>query len=120
MKSCQVIASDESNLLRKVDFLLESSFQVIAFYIPLEEGYVVIIVANFDYKWARQLFSGHHKIISDWFIFSEYFPIGGLISLWSHGFSIFQSRIAKWSLPNSKAPNTCEDKKRRQIVPVLK
>ena len=50
MKSCQVIASDESNLLRKVDFLLESSFQVIAFYIPLEEGYVVIIVANFDYK----------------------------------------------------------------------
>ena len=31
MKSCQVIASDKSNLLRKVVFLLKSSFQVIAF-----------------------------------------------------------------------------------------
>ena len=49
-KSCQVIASDKSNLLRKVDFLLKSCFQVIAFLIPLEIGYLVIIVVNFVYK----------------------------------------------------------------------
>ena len=46
MKSCKVIASDESNLLRKVDFLLKSSFHVIAFLILLEVGYLVIIVAK--------------------------------------------------------------------------
>ena len=48
------------------------------------------------------------------------FLIGGLTSLWSRGFTIFQSRIPKWLLSNSKAVNTCEDKKRRQIVPILK
>ena len=40
LKSCQLIASDKSNLLRKVDFLLESRFQVIAFFISLEVGYL--------------------------------------------------------------------------------
>ena len=29
--SCQVIASDKSNLLRKVNFLLKSGFQLIVF-----------------------------------------------------------------------------------------
>ena len=29
LESCQVIAFDKSNLLRKVDFLLKSGFQVI-------------------------------------------------------------------------------------------
>ena len=31
LKSCQVIASDKHNLLRKVDFLQKSGFHVIAF-----------------------------------------------------------------------------------------
>ena len=74
LKSCQVIASDKSNLLEKIDFLLKSGFQVIAFFILLEVGCLAIIVINFTYKWAQQLFLRHHKIISDWFIFLEYFP----------------------------------------------
>ena len=56
MKSCQVIASDKSNLLRKVDFLLKIGFQVIAFFLSLEVQYLAIIVVNFVYKRARQLF----------------------------------------------------------------
>ena len=52
--------------------------------------------------------------------FQNNFPIGSLVSLWSHGFTIFQGRIRKLLLSNSKAVNTCEDKKRRQCVPVLK
>ena len=35
LKSCQVIAYDDSNLRIKVDFLLKMSFQVIVFFIPL-------------------------------------------------------------------------------------
>ena len=120
MKSCQVIASDKSTLLRKVDFLLKSGFQVIAFLIPWVVGYLVITVVNFVYKWARQLFLGHHKIMSDLFMFSNIFPIGSLISLWTRGFTIFQSKIPKWLLSNSKTINTCEDKKKRQTVPVSK
>ena len=42
--------SDKSNLLRKVDFLLTSVFQVLAFFIPLEVGYLVLIVVDFVYK----------------------------------------------------------------------
>ena len=45
-----MIASDKSNLLRKADFLQKSSFQVTAFSIPLEVGYLVIIPLNFVYK----------------------------------------------------------------------
>ena len=37
-----ISASNKSNLLRKVDFLLKIDFQVIAFFIPLEVGYLVI------------------------------------------------------------------------------
>ena len=151
MKSCQVIASYKSILLRKVDFLLKSGFQVVAFFIPLEVWYLVIIVVNFVYKWPRQLFLGYHKIISDctawklskygvfsgpyflafvinmekYFVslriqpecgkirtrknsvfghfshsvglyFWNIYPIGGLISLWVRGFTIFQSRAPKW------------------------
>ena len=41
--------------------------------------------------------------MSDWFIgFRNIFPIGGLISLWSRGFTIIQSRISKQLLSNSK------------------
>ena len=65
LKTCQVLASDKSNLVRKVDFFLKNDFQVMAFSILLEVGYLVIIVVNFVYKWARQLFSGSHKIMSD-------------------------------------------------------
>ena len=38
------------------------------------------------------------------------FPVGGFTSLWSRGFTIFQSRVAKRLLSNYKAVNTCEDK----------
>ena len=50
LKICQVLASDKSNLVRKVDFFLKNGFQVIAFSILLEVGYLVIIVVNFVYK----------------------------------------------------------------------
>ena len=119
LKSCQVIASDKSNLLRKVDFLLKSGFQVIEFFTPLEVGSLLFIVVNSVYKWAQQLFLGHHKIISEWLYFRNIFLISGLISLGSRGVTIFQRRIPKWFLSNSKAINSCEDKKRKQIVPIL-
>ena len=73
LKSSQVIVSDKSNLARKVDFLLKSSFQIMTIFIPLKVGYLVIIVVNFSCKWAQQFFSGCHKIMFDWFIFLEYF-----------------------------------------------
>ena len=44
------MASEKSNLLRKVDFLLKSVFQDIVFFIRLEVGYLVIIFVNFVYK----------------------------------------------------------------------
>ena len=43
-ESCQLIASDKSNLLRKVLFLLKSGFQVMAFFFLSEVGYIVTIV----------------------------------------------------------------------------
>ena len=36
---------------------------------------------------------GTHKIMSDWLYFRDIFLNGGLISLWSRRFTIFQSRI---------------------------
>ena len=120
MKNCRVIASDKSNLLRKVDYLLKSCFPVKAFFIPLEVGYLVRIVVNSVYKYAQQLLS-RHKIISDWLVFSEYFPdwwFRFIMLMWP--FTIFQSRIPKWLLSNSKAINRYEGTKRRQIVPILK
>ena len=39
-----------SNLLKKVHILLVSDFQVIAFFIPLEVGYLFIIVVNFELR----------------------------------------------------------------------
>ena len=50
LKSSQVIVSDKSNLARKVDFLLKSSFQIMTIFIPLKVGYLVIIVVNFSCK----------------------------------------------------------------------
>ena len=95
---------------------MKGDFHVIAFFILLAVGYLVTTVLNFVYKWAQQLFLRHEKIISHWFIFSEYFLTGGLASLWSRGFNIFQSRI----LSSAKAMNICEDTKSKQSVPVLK
>ena len=66
MKSCKLVALINLNLLIEVYLVLKSGFQVIAFFILLKVGYLVTIV-------VRQLFSGHYKIMSDWFIFSEYF-----------------------------------------------
>ena len=42
-----LIASDRTNLIRKVYFLLKSGFQVIAFSIIIEAGYLVTIAVNF-------------------------------------------------------------------------
>ena len=50
LKSCQVIASEKSKLLRKVDFLRKSGFQVIAFFVPVDIKYLVMFVVNFVYK----------------------------------------------------------------------
>ena len=72
LKSCQLIASDKSNLLRKVCFLLKSGSPVIGFSILLEVGYLDAIVLNLVYKW-QHLFLGHYKIIPNWVIFLECF-----------------------------------------------
>ena len=40
--------------------------------------------------------------MSDWFIFLNIFPIGGLVSLWSCGFTSFQIRAPNKLLSNSK------------------
>ena len=70
---------------------------------------LVIIFVNFVYKWARQLFSGHHKT-SDWFIFSEYFPM--VVSIhYGHDALQYFGSIPKWFLSNSKAVNTCKIRK---------
>ena len=50
LKVLQLIASDKSNLLRKVHFLLKSVFQVIGFFVILKVGYLVKIVIRFVYK----------------------------------------------------------------------
>ena len=42
------------------------------------------------------------------------FPIGGLILFWPRDLTIFQRKIRKQLLSNSKAVNICENKKRRQ------
>ena len=60
--------SDKSKLLRKVDFLKKSGFQVVAFFILSEVGYLLIVV-NFVYKWARKLFSEYFSECSHGFIF---------------------------------------------------
>ena len=49
LKSCQSIASDKSNLLGRVYFLLKSGFPVKGFFILLKVEYLVAIV-NFVYK----------------------------------------------------------------------
>ena len=46
LKSYQLITSDKSSLLRKNLFPLKSSFQVMAFFILLEAGYLVKIVVT--------------------------------------------------------------------------
>ena len=50
LKVLQLIASDKSNLPRKVHFLLKSVFQVIGFFVILKVGYLVKIVVRFVYK----------------------------------------------------------------------
>ena len=44
------MASDKSNLLRKVHFLLKSGFPVTVFLILLEVGYFATIGVNFAYN----------------------------------------------------------------------
>ena len=39
LKSCQLIASDKTNFMRKVHFPLKSGFRVLTFFILLEVGY---------------------------------------------------------------------------------
>ena len=92
----ELIVSDKSNLLRKAYFLLKNGFQVIAFFILLELGYLVTTNVKFVYKWARQLFSGHYKMISDWFIFSKHFSdcwVSCMTVTWLYYFSKWDIRI---------------------------
>ena len=73
LKSCQWIASDKSNLLRKVYFLLKHCFQVTAF---LEffgrVGYLITIAVIFVYKWAQQLFLGHYRMMFEWLFLGHF------------------------------------------------
>ena len=94
LKGCQLIAPDKSSLQRKADFFLKSGFQVIAFYILLEEGYLVASVLNFVCKWVRQ-FWDIKKQCPIGLYFWNIFPTDSLISLWIRGFTTFQSRIPK-------------------------
>ena len=52
--------------------------------------------------------------------FRNIFPIGGLISSWSSGLTIFQSTILKWLLSNFKVVNTCEVRKGGKVCQFLK
>ena len=100
-------------------FFLISVFQIKAFLTPLEVGCFLIIVVNF----VTNEHDNHFWAITKCFIvscFCNIFLIGGLIALWSLGFTIFQSRIPKRLLLHFKLANTCEDEKRRQTVLVLK
>ena len=71
------IASDKFKLLRKVDFLLKSGFQVIAFFIILEVGYLVAILVNICLQMSTTL-----KKYLIGLYFRNIFPIGGLVSIW--------------------------------------
>ena len=69
----------------------------------------------------RQLFSGHLKKLSEWFIFSEY------ISDWCFNFIMVLDHLLFFKVgyqndcyQNCKVIDTREDKKRKQIIPVLK
>ena len=56
----------------------------------------------------------------DWIIFLEYFPIGGLASLWSRGFTIFKIGYRNNCYQIAKRQIHVKIKKRGQSVPVLK
>ena len=89
MKSCQVIASGKFNLLRKVDFLLESGFQFFYSFggrIPCYNCRKLYLQMSMTIIFGTCLIGLH---------FQNIFPIGGSISLWSRGFTIFQSNIPK-------------------------
>ena len=116
LKNCQVIQSDKSNLLRKVDFLLKRCFQDVGLFI-FSGGRIPCY--NFrklylQMDWTIIFGTSQNNV---WLVyFSEYFPnwlSGCLCSLWSRGFTILQSRTPKWLLSNSKAVSNVE------IVPVL-
>ena len=54
---------------------------------------MLFFMQRFVYKRARQLFLGYYKIMSEWLIYIFNISlIGGLISLWSRGFTIIQNR----------------------------
>ena len=98
LKTCQFIASNKSNLMSKLRFRLKVVSKLFLlfpkhFFILLEVGYLAKIVVHVVYKWARQLFSPHFKIMSDWFIFLEFSPDS--VSLRSHRFTIFQNKKPK-------------------------
>ena len=93
----ELIVSDKSNLLRKAYFLLKSGFQVIAFFYSFGVRIPCYNWCKIDvYKWARQLFSGHYKMISDWFIFSKYFSdwwVSCMTVTWLYYFSKWDIKI---------------------------
>lgn len=62
LESCRLKASDKSDLIRKVYFLLKSGLHVTAFFILLEAGYLATtIVVNFIYKLSTTIIFGTLK-----------------------------------------------------------
>ena len=99
------VAIPFDNLLRKAYFLLKIGFQVVAFFIVLEVGYLIIIVANFAYKGAQKLFLENHKIMTDWFMFSEYFSnwlCNFIMVMWLYFFSKWDTKIIAFKFWSAK------------------
>ena len=119
MKSCQVIASDKYNLTEKSWLSFRkwfASYRIVCSFggrITCYNSYILCL------QMSTIIFGTSQNKCLIGLYYQNIFPTGGLTSLWSRGFIIFQRMISKWLLSNSKLVNTCEDKKRRQVVPVL-
>ena len=62
----------------------------------MEVGHLVIIVVDFVYKCTRQLFSGYHEVMSDWFIFSEHLSdwwFNFIMVMWLYYFSKQDTKV---------------------------
>ena len=95
MKRGQVIASDKSNL-RKVDFLLKSDFQVITFFIPFGGRISCCDSHKYCLQMSPTIISGHHKIMSDSFIFSKYFSdwlFDFIMVMWLYYFPKYDAKM---------------------------
>ena len=117
LKSCQIIASDKSNLLRKSCLSSEKWFPSYnIFYsfggmMPSYNCCKLCLQMSMTFTFGT---SQNNVLLV--YIFGIFFPLVTWFHYGHVAFTIFQSKIPKWLLSNSKALNTCEDK----IMPVLK